>query len=403
MAEAEADARSDQKIGGEEELQAFTRCPPGQRELTEPLRGLVAEMALTGVIRYNWPLMRPLLDHLMELQLRHYEESSSVEVGPARPVLLDGEPLDSVIERLRSYLNGFDSAPWTAQRLAELLLEPGKQYKQLHKLALALEKLLLVSSGVPTTVEPPPPPRLSDLRPVNENPPKVATAGSSGQQSGTKRSREDGNTGMGLVSATLGVRGEAMAGNAPILDAKRSRMGDLNGSPEGQQQQQHGEEQLQPKEQQQAQQQALQQHQAQQLEQQQQHHHHQKQQGQHQQQASVHAQQQTPEQVQVPVLQRQEQQHAEQHQHQTLQHGDFEVLAGKQQPQQDEHENKPERPPAEGQIQEQQPGHHLNAEPTTCDERHHSGHPDQEPTCKDQQQQRPPPEHGLLCVNGSSG
>jgi hypothetical protein len=26
-------------------------CPPDQRELTEPLRGVVAEMALTGVIR----------------------------------------------------------------------------------------------------------------------------------------------------------------------------------------------------------------------------------------------------------------------------------------------------------------------------------------------------------------
>lgn len=49
-------------------------------------------------------------------------------------MLQDGEALEPLIARLRSYLLGFDTAPWTAQRLAELLLEPGKQYKQLHKL-----------------------------------------------------------------------------------------------------------------------------------------------------------------------------------------------------------------------------------------------------------------------------
>lgn len=152
--------------------------------------------------RYPWPLLRPLLEYLLELQLRRFEEGSSVEVrgrtgrpprtrmppaagardslgsaqhwttrtwrcsacrrlgigplppavsnprpastptrpaphaqvGPARPVLVEGEALDALIARLRSYLNGFDGAPWTAQRLAELLLEPANQYKQLHKL-----------------------------------------------------------------------------------------------------------------------------------------------------------------------------------------------------------------------------------------------------------------------------
>ncbi len=168
------------------------RSPPASRDLTPALRGLVAEMALTGIIRYPWPLVRPLMQHLLETQLRRFDESSSVEVGggplkslmscclpaarfaahcnnnpevgrhrihpppplsftrrrrrrrnkttptpqvgPARPVLIDGEALDALIEQLGSYLEGFEAAPWTAQRLAELLLEPGKQYTQLHKL-----------------------------------------------------------------------------------------------------------------------------------------------------------------------------------------------------------------------------------------------------------------------------
>jgi hypothetical protein len=115
------------------------RCPQDQRQLTEPLRGLVAEIALTGTIRYaaasgrtspawprpfgftehlghavlqthptwptasrrdppdrparlprrprsfQWPLVRPLLEYLLELQLRRFEESSGVEVrAPAQ-------------------------------------------------------------------------------------------------------------------------------------------------------------------------------------------------------------------------------------------------------------------------------------------------------------------------------
>jgi hypothetical protein len=63
-----------------------------------------------------------------------------------------------------------------------------------NRQALALEKLLLVSSGVPTTHDPPPPPLLSDLRPVNENPPRVggaaASAGGAGEQGAAKRPRQ---------------------------------------------------------------------------------------------------------------------------------------------------------------------------------------------------------------------
>lgn len=39
-------------------------------------------------------------------------------------------------------------APWTLQRLAELLLEPRKQYSRLHKLAAAVERLLTVTTEV---------------------------------------------------------------------------------------------------------------------------------------------------------------------------------------------------------------------------------------------------------------
>ncbi len=45
---------------------AFTRLPLEQRQLTDPLRGVLSESALTGRIRYKWPLLRPLVDFVLE-------------------------------------------------------------------------------------------------------------------------------------------------------------------------------------------------------------------------------------------------------------------------------------------------------------------------------------------------
>lgn len=48
-----------------------------------------------------------------------------------------GDSDDSVpalVERFSKLLSAFDSHPWTLQRLCEVLLEPQKQYKRLHKL-----------------------------------------------------------------------------------------------------------------------------------------------------------------------------------------------------------------------------------------------------------------------------
>lgn len=55
-------------------------------------------------------------------------------MGPARP-LPGGETPAELRKRLKAALQEFDSeAPFTLQRLCELLLEPSKQYTRLDKL-----------------------------------------------------------------------------------------------------------------------------------------------------------------------------------------------------------------------------------------------------------------------------
>jgi hypothetical protein len=55
-----------ESIASSDELEAWARLPVPERKLEGPLRGVLAETALTGVIRYPWALVRPLVEFAME-------------------------------------------------------------------------------------------------------------------------------------------------------------------------------------------------------------------------------------------------------------------------------------------------------------------------------------------------
>lgn len=84
--------------------------------------------------RYPWPVLRPLVFFQLDLVLQEMDAEGRVEVGPSIPVP-GYDSLDALRDRLHVLLDAFtDGAPFTLQRLAELLLEPQKQYTRLHKL-----------------------------------------------------------------------------------------------------------------------------------------------------------------------------------------------------------------------------------------------------------------------------
>ena len=63
------------------------------------------------------------------------------------------EPYEELLKRVLSLLQEFPNAPFTVQRLCELLLDPHRIYAtSTRKVTSALEKLLTVSSTVPTMV-----------------------------------------------------------------------------------------------------------------------------------------------------------------------------------------------------------------------------------------------------------
>ena len=88
--------------------------------------------------RYPWPLLKPLVAHLLGDVVEQYASTAQVEVGPALP-LSGGESAEELKTRLLQLLESFeDEAPFTVQRLAEVLLEPEKQYARLDKLVNAI-------------------------------------------------------------------------------------------------------------------------------------------------------------------------------------------------------------------------------------------------------------------------
>ncbi len=99
--------------------------------------------------RYPWPLLKPLVAHLLGDVVEQYASTAKVEVGPALP-LSGGESAEELRARLLQLLDGFeDEAPFTVQRLAEVLLEPEKQYARLDKLVTAISPARAMPSDTP--------------------------------------------------------------------------------------------------------------------------------------------------------------------------------------------------------------------------------------------------------------
>lgn len=162
----------DTLIADSEDLEYFLRQPPSERQLSLELRGVLAETALTGLLRYPWHLLKPVIALQIKQLLHDFDATEQVDVGPPRPLPF-GDTLEGCYEVLLGYLDNLSNAPFTIQRLCELVLEPQKQYARLDKVVVAIEKILMVVSTVSVCKNLPDRPCLAELQQVNENPKKV--------------------------------------------------------------------------------------------------------------------------------------------------------------------------------------------------------------------------------------
>ncbi|BFZ10605.1 hypothetical protein BsWGS_13644 [Bradybaena similaris] len=133
------------KNGFLDALTAYSRnpCPEIPAILEQYLNGI----ASNGETLFHWPLLKPLLFAKLEQVIGELQKELSSEVIPERPNV-ENVPFDVMHERIVEAFHKFNGAPFTIQRLCELLIDPKRHYKRSDKFLRGLEKNVLVVSTV---------------------------------------------------------------------------------------------------------------------------------------------------------------------------------------------------------------------------------------------------------------
>ncbi|KAJ8467536.1 hypothetical protein OPV22_030088 [Ensete ventricosum] len=121
----------------------------------EEIKNIMEVMAASGKFWHEWDMLKSLLSFWMKQVLAEYPEAQMASGGGLQKSSLVGETYAELAKRLDEALLSFtEGPPFTLQRLCEILLSPKSTYSNLSKLALALEKNLLVTSTLTMCTEP---------------------------------------------------------------------------------------------------------------------------------------------------------------------------------------------------------------------------------------------------------
>nr|CAH0111169.1 unnamed protein product [Daphnia galeata] len=118
-------------------------------EIPQNLEEYINHLAKTGETLFPWLKIRGVLRHKLELVIANFKEVCPTENLPPCPNV---EPFNFEIvkDKILQQFDSFTCAPFTIQRLCELLCAPRKHYKRTDKFMRGIEKNLLVV----TTVDP---------------------------------------------------------------------------------------------------------------------------------------------------------------------------------------------------------------------------------------------------------
>nr|CAG4637298.1 EOG090X0BWU [Ceriodaphnia reticulata]SVE73153.1 EOG090X0BWU [Ceriodaphnia reticulata] len=116
-------------------------------EIPKSLEEYINHLAKTGETLFPWLKIRGVLRHKLELVIANFKEICPTENLPPCPNV---EPFhfETVRDKILEQFDSFTCAPFTIQRLCELLCAPRKHYKRTDKFMRGIEKNLLVVSTV---------------------------------------------------------------------------------------------------------------------------------------------------------------------------------------------------------------------------------------------------------------
>lgn len=124
-------------------LDDFSKRKP--KVIPNELEEYLVYVARTGDPVYQWPLLKCLFkEKLLSVITEFYESNPGLEITPSPNV--DPFNYDTMKNSLIERIESFSSAPFTIQRICELLTAPRKQYNRIDKYMRAIEKNVLVVS-----------------------------------------------------------------------------------------------------------------------------------------------------------------------------------------------------------------------------------------------------------------
>jgi len=125
-------------------LEAFSTQQ--EKTVTAELLKIVENISKTGVVCFSWNTLKPLLSHLLNQALKTY----IAKIADRETSDDDENNVEKRSQRFLYALESFEEAPFTVQRLCELILSPEKVYSTYYKYISALEKMVNITSTVPT-------------------------------------------------------------------------------------------------------------------------------------------------------------------------------------------------------------------------------------------------------------
>ncbi|KAK4887004.1 hypothetical protein RN001_003275 [Aquatica leii] len=124
-------------------LEEFSKLKP--KDIPRELEDYLCFVAKTGDPVYQWGTIKSLFkEKLINVITDFYESCPSVDIPPCPNVEVFN--YESMKTFILDKLDTFPAAPFTVQRICELLTSPRKQYNRIDKYMRALEKNILVVS-----------------------------------------------------------------------------------------------------------------------------------------------------------------------------------------------------------------------------------------------------------------
>lgn len=142
------------------EFEEFNRTSNSQDDhISQNLENFIEYVSKTGTYIFPWSLVKKLflkklnnvinnLQSCMSLSTSDLNTSSSSTYIPNQNTANDANSIQLIKDRIFERMQSFNNAPFTIQRICELLLKPNNHYNRIDKYLRGLEKCIMVVTTV---------------------------------------------------------------------------------------------------------------------------------------------------------------------------------------------------------------------------------------------------------------